>query len=132
MKAGNYEIIAFEDVNGNYQFDGFPEYIAFQPNTIALKDSSNTNMWLFQEEEKLKVLDQKNKGSYVKWGFNKNTDSYKIDSEPSVDFLKKMVKDSLFIWPKEAHKDSIFLNREERLLVSLSIIIFEKPISTLR
>ena len=124
MKAGNYEIIAFEDVNGNYQFDGFPEHIAFQPNTIALKDSSNTNMWLFQEEEKLKVLDQKNKGSYVKWVFNKNTDSYKIDSEPSVDFLKKMVKDSLFIWPKEAHKDSILflLNLEESKDTALYIL----------
>ncbi len=124
MKAGNYEIIAFEDINANYQFDGFPEQIAFYPNSIALEDSSNMNLWLFKEEEKLKVLDQKNEGSFVKWVFNKNTDSYKIDSEPRVDFYKKTVGDSLFIWPKGVDIDSILflLTLEESVDTALYIL----------
>lgn len=128
MKVGNYELIAFDDINANYQFDGLPEKIGFHPNSIHLNNHVNTNIWLYKQEDELKVLDRKSGPTHFKWVLNKNIDTYKIHTSPVVEYYSRTVDDSLFIWPKQINKDSLqlVLNIEDTSDTVIFKPIFEK------
>jgi len=126
MKAGQYELIAFEDVNSNYQIDHYTEKIAFHPKAIQLKDSVDTNLWLYQQEDELKILDQTSKQGSIKWVFNKKVDSFDLLSDPEVKYFSKTIDDSLFIWPRQTQKDSVLFilnveNSRDSLMYSSKI-----------
>ena len=108
MRTGNYELIAFEDVNGDYLYSGSPERIAFSEELIQLNDSLTKNLWLFQEEEKeLKIVDGNFDGNQLKWVCNKNIESFEIKMVPEVDFFSKIDSNNLLIWPVFGTTDSL-------------------------
>ena len=109
IRSDHYELIAFEDVNANYQYDGVSEQIAFHDNIIAPSDSTAYDIWLFSEEDDLKLLDSKNNNGLLHWAFNREPDSFKIHSKPSIEYYSKIEKDSLFVWPLNAIDDSVFI-----------------------
>jgi hypothetical protein len=109
IRSDHYELIAFEDVNANYQYDGVSEQIAFHNNIIDLSDSTANEIWLFAEEDELKLLDSKNNNGRLHWAFNREPDSFKINSEPTIEYYSKIEKDSIFVWPLNTVGDSVFV-----------------------
>ena len=100
IRDGSYELIAFEDVNSNYRYDGATEQIAFCDSLIAIEDSTVVNLWLFKEEIELKLLETRTKeNGRIHWAYNKEIDLITIHSEPQIEFHSKIKEDSLLVWP---------------------------------
>ena len=100
VRAGNFELIAFEDVNANYRYDGATEQIAFCDSLVKLSDSTTVDLWLFEERKELKLLDVLAKESgRIHWVYNQNIDSFKIHSKPETEYFSKLKEDSILIWP---------------------------------
>ena len=116
IRNGNYELIAFEDVNANYQYDGVSEQIAFHNSIINISDSATYKIWLFAEQDELKLLDTKDNGR-LHWAFNKEIESAIINSDSTLEYFSKIEKDSLFVWPFNRTSDSAFVwaNVEQRI-----------------
>ena len=105
IRAGTFELCAFEDVNGNYQYDGSSEQIAFHKNLVNSRDTSNFNLWLFKEEADLKLLDAQVKGNgRIHFTYNKSIDSAQVYSR--ADLIHKTANDSLFVWALNYPEDS--------------------------
>jgi len=101
IKNGDYELIAFEDVNTNYLYDGASEQIAFCDSLITIGDSTVVDIWLFKEEMEVKLLEARAKeNGRIHWTYNKEIDSLKIHSNTNTEFYSKIKGDSLLIWPK--------------------------------
>nr|MCS5663754.1 Ig-like domain-containing protein [Flavobacteriales bacterium] len=131
IRSGHYELISFEDVNANYQYDGVSEQIAFHNNIIDLSDSTAYEIWLFAEEDELKLLDSKNNKGRLHWAFNREPDSFEIHSEPSIEYYSKIEKDSLFVWPLNTVDDSVFIwteveQRRDTILVKADTLRQQK------
>ena len=109
IRNGNYELIAFEDINANYQYDGASEQIAFHQSIINASDSTATEIWLFAEDDELKLLDTKEHNGRLHWAYNKEIDSVKINSESPLDYYSKIEKDSLLVWLVNMKVDSAFI-----------------------
>tara|TARA_B100000795_G_scaffold103916_1_gene76646 strand:- start:5825 stop:7369 length:1545 start_codon:yes stop_codon:yes gene_type:complete len=109
IRAGNYELIAFEDVNKNYVYDGATEQLAFCDSLISITDSAVLDLWLFSEKEELKLLDVlANKNGRIHWVYNQKIDSIKIHSNPKIEFYSKLKEDSLLVWPSYS-SDSFYV-----------------------
>jgi len=123
IRAGTFELIAFEDVNANYSYDGASEQIAFHQELINTSDSTSYELWLFKEEDELKLLESKDYGR-LHWAYNKEIDSVKILSDFRFDYLSKVENDSLFVWPISLAKDSLYVwseieQRRDSILVKV-------------
>ena len=126
IRAGTFELIAFEDVNANYSYDGASEQIAFHQELINISDSTAIELWLFKEEDKLKLLESKDNGR-LHWAYNKEIDSVKILSDSRFDYLSKVENDSLFVWPISLAKDSLYVwaeieQRRDSILVKVDTL----------
>ena len=111
IRKGNFELIAFEDLNANYQYDGATEQIAFYDSLITIGDSSEFELWLFQEETELKLLESKaKKNGRIHWAFNKVVDSIKIHSSLNTAYEYQAKEDSVFIWPQFKTNDSVYFS----------------------
>ena len=109
IRKGTFELLAFEDVNANYKYDGATEQIAFCDSLITIGDSTEIALWLFQEERELKLLESKaKKNGRIHWAFNKPINAVEIQTYPKVDFIHKIDADSLFVWPSYS-KDSFYI-----------------------
>lgn len=110
IREGFFEIIAFEDVNANYKYDGSTEQIAYQDSLVDTRDSSQIELWIFKEISERKLLDIKAKNSgRIHWAYNKNIDSAIVHANQELDFIFKTEKDSLFVWPLSYPTDSFYL-----------------------
>lgn len=107
IQEGTYEIIAFEDLNANYRYDSPLEQIAFKNTFINAADSSANELWLFKEEEKLKLLEAYDKGR-LHWAFNKEVKEVTLKSQNELNFKHQIKKDSVLVWPQRSQKDSSF------------------------
>ena len=121
IRNGKYELIAFEDANANYQYDGVSEQIAFHNSIINIGDSTDYKIWLFTEEDELKLLDAKDNGR-LHWAYNKEIESVIINSDSTLEYFSKIEKDSLFVWPYNITSDSAFVwanlkQRKDSILV---------------
>lgn len=106
LKEGTFELIALEDVNGNYLYDGASEQIAFSNTLINSADSTESVLWLFKEEEELKLIDKKGEIP-TSLTFNKLIDTAEINiSEPHFVY-SKLSESKLDIWPKISAEDSL-------------------------
>ena len=110
IRTGSFELIAFEDINANYLYDGATEQIAFCDSLISLTDSSVANLWLFQEEKELKLLDTQAKESgRIHWTYNKEITDSKVHSDKQLNLICKTEHDSLFAWPLTYPTDSFYI-----------------------
>ncbi len=101
IRNGDYELIAFEDVNTNYLYDEATEQIAFCDSLITIGDSTVVDIWLFEEETELKLLEARAKeNGRIHWTYNKEIDSLKIHSSTNTELFSKIKEDSLLVWPK--------------------------------
>jgi hypothetical protein len=126
IRAGAFELIAFEDVNANYSYDGASEQIAFHQELINVSDSIAIDLWLFKEEDELKLLESKDNGR-LHWAYNKEIDSVEILSDTLFDYLSKVENDSLFVWPISLAKDSLYVwteieQRRDSILVKVDTL----------
>ena len=109
IKAGKYELIAFEDVNTNYLYDGAAEQIAFSDSLITISDRTKVDLWLFKEKDEIKLLDVSARDNgRIHWLYNQEIDSLKIHSSITTDFYSKTNRDSLFVWP-QYNVDSFYI-----------------------
>ena len=108
VRDGNYELIAFKDVNSNYKYDGSYEQIAFHNKIININDSIVYKLWLFSEEDTLKLLDNKENGR-IHWTYNKEIDSATFHSDTTLKYFSKIKKDSLFMWPYNMSSDTAYV-----------------------
>lgn len=100
IRSGTFELIAFEDLNANYQYDGATEQIAFYDSLINIGDSTEFYLWLFQEKPELKLLESKaNKNGRIHWAYNQTIDSVLINSDNDTKFVHTIKNDSLLVWP---------------------------------
>ena len=111
IQAGSYELIGFEDLNGNKLFDPASEKIAFHDQILEMEDSLKQDLWFYQEEKKLKVLESKDLGR-LHWAFNKHLDSARLYSFPEINYFSKISHDSLFVWPHHMEVDSAYVIAE--------------------
>jgi len=110
IRKGTYELIAFEDGNANYIYDGSTEQIAFNDSLINMKDSTLVNLWLFKELQELKLLDVlAKKNGRIHWTYNQDIDSAKINSDTQNEFYSKLKEDSLLVWPINYTSDSFYI-----------------------
>ena len=108
IRAGTFELCAFEDVNGNYQYDGSSEQIAFYKNLVNSTDTGNFDLWLFKEEAELKLLDTRAKeNGRIHFAYNALIDSAEVYS--STDLIYKTELDSVFVWALDFPEDSFKL-----------------------
>ena len=108
IRDGSYELIAFKDANANYKYDGASEQIAFHDKIININDSIAYNLWLFSEEDKLKLLDNKQNGR-IHWAYNKEIDTATFHADTTLKYFSKIKKDSLFLWPYNMSSDSAYV-----------------------
>ena len=108
IRAGTYELIAFKDVNANYKYDGASEQIAFHDKIINIGDSTAHKIWLFSEEDTLKLLDNKDNGR-IHWAYNKEIDTATFHADTTLKFFSEIKKDSLFMWPYNMSSDSAYV-----------------------
>ena len=113
IRKGTFELIAFEDLNANYQYDGANEQIAFYDSLITIGDSTEFDLWLFQEKAELKLLESKvNKNGRIHWAYNQSIDSAHINSDSEIKFLHTIKQDSLLAWPLIYPTDSFYICSE--------------------
>ena len=108
IRDGSYELIAFKDVNANYKYDGASEQIAFHNKTINISDSATYKIWLFSEEDTLKLLDNKDNGR-IHWAYNKEIDTATFHADTTLKYFSEIKKDSLFLWPYNMSSDSAYV-----------------------
>ena len=108
IRDGSYELIAFQDVNANYKYDGASEQIAFHDKTINISDSAAYKIWLFSEEDVLKLLDSKDDGR-IHWAYNKEIDTASFHTDTTLKYFSEIKKDSLFLWPYNMSSDSAYV-----------------------
>ena len=108
IRDGNYELIAFKDVNANYKYDGASEQIAFHDKIININDSVTCKIWLFSEEDTLKLLDNKDNGR-IHWTYNKEIDTATFHADTTLKYFSEIKKDSLFLWPYNMSSDSAYV-----------------------
>lgn len=109
IRNGQFELVAFDDVNANYQYDGATEQIAFLDSLIVVGDSTELNLWLFKEDTDLKLLESRvtNTGR-IHWTYNQELDSAKVLSDDT-QYTYKLKKDSLLAWPQSQPTDSFYV-----------------------
>ena len=113
IRSGTFELIAFEDLNANYQYDGATEQIAFYDSLINIGDSTEFYLWLFQEKPELKLLESKaNKNGRIHWAYNQTIDSVLINSDNDTKFVHTIKNDSLLVWPLHYPTDSFYISSE--------------------
>jgi hypothetical protein len=113
IRTGTFELIAFEDLNANYQYDGATEQIAFYDSLITISDSSEFELWLFQEKTELKLLESKaNENGRIHWAYNQTIDSVNFNSDSEIKFLHTIKQDSLLVWPLIYPTDSFYICSE--------------------
>ena len=108
IRDGSYELIAFKDINANYKYDGASEQIAFHDKIININDSVAYKIWLFSEEDTLKLLDNKDNGR-IHWAYNKEIDTATFHGDTTLKYFSKIIKDSLFLWPYNMSSDSAYV-----------------------
>ncbi len=133
LTPGTYQIIAFEDENGNSIYDVGKEKIAFQKEAVVLEKSiSGLNLTLYPSQKPLKYLEMKeNPGGIVMLfegnpekvevlSLNEKLKDYKITHRPKSDSVKiwfDAVKQNLgatsenlkFSYNADAKKDTVSL-----------------------
>lgn len=110
IRKGIFELIAFEDVNANYQYDGATEQIAFSDSLIVIGDSTHVNLWLFKEVSELKLLESKiSSNGRAHWVYNNKVDTAQIHSNSTSQYTYSIKKDSLFAWPLKHPTDSFYV-----------------------
>jgi len=113
IRKGTFELIAFEDLNANYKYDGATEQIAFYDRLITIGDSTEFDLWLFQEKTELKLLESKvNENGRIHWAYNQSIDSVNFNSESEIKFLYTIKQDSLLVWPLIYPTDSFYICSE--------------------
>lgn len=106
LKEGTFEIIALEDVNGNYQYDVASEQIAFYNTLINSADSSQILLWLFKEKGELKLIDKK-LGIPTTLTFNQSINSEEINISNHNSVYSKLSDSKLDLWPVLKDGDSL-------------------------
>ena len=113
IRKGTFELIAFEDLNANYQYDGATEQIAFYDSLITIGDSTEFDLWIFQEKTELKLLESKvNENGRIHWAYNQTIDSVNLNSDSGSKFLHTIKQDSLLVWPLNYPTDSFHICSE--------------------
>ena len=139
IRKGDYELIAFDDVNTNYKYDGATEQIAFCDSLITIGDSTIVDIWLFEVDLELKLLEARAKeNGRIHWTYNKEIDSIKIHSTNNSAFYSKTKEDSLLIWPSysvdsfyiwteiDARIDSVLVKNDSLKMQALNLILENK------
>lgn len=139
IRKGDYELIAFDDVNTNYKYDGATEQIAFCDSLITIGDSTIVDIWLFEVDLELKLLEARAKeNGRIHWTYNKEIDSIKIHSTNNSAFYSKTKEDSLLIWPSysvdsfyiwteiDARLDSVLVKNDSLKMQALNLILETK------
>ena len=130
IRAGTFELIAFEDLNANYQYDGATEQIAFYDSLISIGDTTEFYLSLFQEKPELKLLESRvNKNGRIHWVYNQTIDSVIINSDSDTKFLHSIKNDSLLVWPLNYPTDSFYISSK---VASRLDSILVKPDSLLK
>ena len=110
VRKGTFELIAFKDQNANYQYDGATEHLAFYDSLITIGDSTEFDLWLFQEKKELKLLEAKaNEYGRIHWAYNQTIDSVNLNSDTDGKFLHTTKQDSLLVWPLNYPTDSFYI-----------------------
>ena len=127
IRDGSYELIGFEDLNGNKLFDSGEEKIAFHDQIIEMQDSLEQDIWFYQEEKVLKILEAKDLGR-LHWALNKHIDSVRIYSIPRINYFSKIRNDSILVWPYQMEIDSAYIiaefeNQMDSILVTKDSLI---------
>lgn len=127
IRDGLYELIGFEDLNGNKKFDSGTEKIAFHDQIIEMQDSLEQDIWFYQAEKVLKILEAKDLGR-LHWALNKHIDSVQIYSIPRINYFSKIRNDSVFVWPYQMEIDSAYIiaefeNQIDSILVTKDSLI---------
>jgi len=140
IKAGNYLLMALNDVSKNYKFNPKEDGIGFLKEYISVpKDSSNHIIKLFREELPFQLRKplEVNKG-HILFGYEGLADSLKITplavSEKFQSFSHfEKDKDTLNFWYKENVKDSVqFYISNKEFQDTVTVKLRNKTIDSLR
>lgn len=117
IKAGKYKIVAINDLNGNYKYDGDAESIGFYSDIIDPSTKQEIKIALFQEPTKKIFVKKYFHSQYGKIivVLNQGTDSIHLTNISNTDkgvqeFTEfSITKDTLIYWVKNYQKDSLML-----------------------
>lgn len=114
IRAGLYQMVAFEDVNANYMYDGYSEKIGFTTQLVNPEDSLNRLLWLFKEEPPLKQVDVKRDIPMV-ITYNTALVSEQTSLMPNSNHIAQIIDEKLLLWPLIDENDSSYVFMETNL-----------------
>lgn len=141
IKAGEYALIALNDVSKNYKYNPKEDKIGFVPHIISVPTDSIYDIVLFKEILQFRLPNkpkEKAKG-HILFAYEGNADSIKISKYSKVkstyssfsNFDK--VKDTLHYWFRGYEKDSInFIVENKDFVDSVMVKLRENEIDSLK
>lgn len=114
IRSGLYQMVAFEDINANYMYDGFSEKIGFTTQLVNPEDSINRILWLFKEEPPRKQVDVKRDVPMV-ITYNTALVSEQISLVPNSNHIAQIIDEKLLLWPLIDQNDSSYVFMETNL-----------------
>lgn len=103
LKAGNFKLLAVEDLDQNLRWDGENERIGFLDSTLTIRDSMKGLLvvQLFKNQPEFRII-EKNTNTFgvVRLKFNASTDSVRVQAAPIVGLktLFEKTQDSIMMW----------------------------------
>jgi uncharacterized protein (DUF2141 family) len=118
LRAGNYKVVAVKDRNGNYQYDGLEEQIAFRDSMLTVdRHRDSIQLYLFQENESKKQIRQVTQSipGKISLALTQCIQKLSVAIEPSFSDTVKLFQeynqrgDTLILWLNKNSGDSVSL-----------------------
>lgn len=104
LKDGEYKILALNDVNFNYKFDGIGEQIAYADENVMLTDSfrQQIELFLFEEDQALRLVSAKaTQYGRVRFQLTESPEKIRVQhltNERDFPAFAEIVEDSVVYW----------------------------------